>query len=773
MEPMTELTESPNEVFDFPDPTLLDLDEETTDEIVDTIDQLNRRNIQSRQTWSSQHQEFDLMWRGQAGAARDGPWQGSADLHVQMPYWAVDAINTRLVAGIWSQTPLVSGEAEEDDDQEIFTNATDLVDWHLQPKRMSARRAWSTISKMRCIHGTGHGLFAWVKGGYVHRVGQNEGPRVQFNPDGSLQVDENGDFVQAVQRTDVFRRTTAYDGPILTPLEWDDVIYPLNGVNCQPVWERNPQGADYVGIRQWESLSLMTKKAEQSENVPGAYGFMFDGDRNKDWWLSKAPSQDRSGSGGGSTENQQRVRVQDYAEGRNRNQEMRRSATARPNPEFEVMTWFMPWEIEGPDGKEEAECVFFVCLDPRVLLGAYRLSDVYWKNERPIVELHYQTVGTRHESMGVMEVAKHLSAELDTIHNMRMDVGFATNMPFFFFQATSTFDPERIELRPMKGVPVDDVNSVRFPQLQNVTSFYAEEEQLLYSLVERTLGVTDLFLGRSPTQGAAARHATGFVGTQQESLARTSEILNQDAEEFGHLCRLVYNHEIQYGPPERTIRLIGQEGPLGLKTLNRRELWLRGEYDFRLGANEGMYSSFLRQQQTGQLLQSLQFNPFVMQDPGRLWEAWAEIYRSWGYRNVERFIGPKSAVGPGVQKEPDEENGEMVQYAPGSGNTHPNDNDMEHIQAHSTFMGSQEYRALGMPNQQGFMKHLMSHQMQQQQKQAMMAQQQAQGPQGQQVGQQGPALNQERILPQLQGVGDMGAMGTPPSNGNGPPSMPQ
>lgn len=36
--------------------------------------------------------------------------------------------------------------------------------------------------------------------------------------------------------------------------------------------------------------------------------------------------------------------------------------------------------------------------------------------------------------------------------------------------------------------------------MQNVTSFYHQEEQLLYSLVERVLGITDLFLGVSPTR---------------------------------------------------------------------------------------------------------------------------------------------------------------------------------------------------------------------------------------------------------------------------------
>ena len=784
---MTEAYQSPTiEPFDFPDPEPLDFDQEVEDEIVETITELNRRNVRSREAWQSQHLVYDQMWRGDM-EARTGPWVGSSDLHVQMPFWAADAMNTRLVNAIWGQTPLVSGEAEEDDDEGIFRNARDLVDWHLQPKRMDARKAWSVISKMRCIHGTGHGLALWVKDQHTYRMAQGGEGEIQWNDDGTIQMDEDGQPAKPPKQESQLVRRTNYDGPILTPLEWDDVIYPLNGMNCQPVTVRNPLGADYLGIRQWESLNLMWQKRRSVDGQPGAYSFIDElpenEGRERAWWIDHAPAQDRSGDGSGSTENQRRVRQQDSTEGRNRSEQASRRADATPNPEFEVITWFMPWEIEGPDGPEEAECVFFICLEPEMLLGAYRLTDVNWKNLRPIVELHYQTVGTRQQSMGIMEIAKHLSAELDTIHNMRMDVGFATNMPFFFYRATSGMDPERIVLRPLKGVPVDDINDVRFPQLQNVTSFYAEEEQLLYSLTERVLGISDLFLGRSPTQGAAARHATGFVGTQQESMARTSEILNSDSVEFGFLCRMIYNMELQYGPPERNLRLQGREGPI-TQNLSREELWMRGEYDFGLGANDGMYNSQMRQQQTQLLMSSLQANPLIAQDPGRLWEAWNEIMQSWGFKDPERFIGPKEAVGPGVQKSADEENGEMTQQVHGPGQPapiHPNDNDQEHLQSHMAYLQDPRYEAMGRPNQAGHMQHLQLTQQAIEQKQQMQMQ-----PQPGQPGQpapggppQGPALGQERIGPQLMGGGGPGTTGganqAPQPQGGGmaagPPQM--
>lgn len=759
---------------DFPEPELLDLDEEERDNILRSILHLYRDRVEERTAFIKQHVEYDQMWRGHLDQGRQGPWPGSSNLHVQMPYWLVDSINTRLVSGIWSQTPLVAGKAEEDDDAEALRQATQLVDWHLQPKRMNARAMWSLISRTRCIHGFGVGLLSYVTDEYTYRTRERlSQPALQFNPDGTPQVDEDGQPVFRSEEGIRLERGVRYDGPVLFPVEWDDLIKHREGLNLQPLTDANPGGSDYVGIRTWQNLSLIWQRRDSS------YGYIADDDEmsDKTWWTDHAPAQDRSGDAI-TTDNQQRVRVQDRYEGQQRSLTNRRTPNERPNPEFEILTWFMPWELPNEAGEKEwTECVFFVCTNPRRLLGAFRLSDINWKNERPLLELHYQRVGTRFYSMGVMEIAKHLSAELDTIHNMRLDVGFATNMPFFFYRATSTLNPEKIQIKPLKGVPVDDINDVRFPQLQNVTSFYAEEEQLLYTLVERVMGVTDLFLGMSPTRGAAARHATGFVGTQQEALARTSEVLNQDAESFAFLCRTIYNMEIQYGPEERILRLQGKEGPL-TQRLARKDLWMRGEYDFRLGANAGLYSSMVRQQQGQALMQLAAVSPIIMQDPGKVWEVQNFYLHAIGIPNPEQFIGPKEAISVGVAKPQDEESGEMDQmvYGPGvPAPVHPNDNDAEHIQQAMTHVNSDAYRAMGMPNVEAHMAHIQMHVQQMQSKRAMQQAQAQLAAQGQdsapQQPQQGPALGQERIEPQLEGVGSMNAMGdvsqSPGANQNG------
>jgi hypothetical protein len=757
--------------YTFPDAEAVEFSADEQEEIVDTILRLYQDRVQDRTSWDASHDVYDQQFRGQYTISRTGPWEGSSNLHIQLPYWLVDAINVRLITGVWSQMPLVMALAEEDDDQEAARDAARFIDWVLQPSRMAARRAWAATSKTRCIHGTGFAEIHYVKSDITYRTTEPDGlPGVMVNPDGSFQQDEEGLPIQNQPTKTVVKRQPKYQGTIMTALGWDDVITPQDFENVQPVRLDNPVGADYLGIRYWESLSLIWQKKEAGTyaNIEGEWD-------DKEKWIAAAPSQDRS-STVSTSENQGRARQQDQYEGRSRANLTVETPRARPNPEFETLKWYMPWTIQGPDGPEEQEMVFFVCNQPKMLLGAFRLSDIVWTSDRPVLQLDYQRVPTRGHAMGVMELAKHLSAELDTIHNMRMDVGFATNLPFFFYRASSSFDPDQIEIKPLKGVPLDNIDDVKFPQTQNVTSFYHQEETLLYSLVERIFGITDLFLGISPTRGAAARHATGFIGTQQEAMARMSEVLQQDADEFGRMCNIIHKMELQFGPPARVYRLLGKTGPESTR-VSREQLWMHGTHDFRLGANAGMFNSQLQQQKAGAVLELAQTSPFINGDLGRRWEAELDYLQSIGMPDPERVIGPKDAVAGNSPKTQDEENAQMLQYQFGDGApapTHPNDNDNDHLAEIIAYMSSPEYIEQSMPNHKGFIAHTQLHQQQLQRKMQMQQEQAAVAASGPGTQQPPPAEATGAAPPMHPGMMGGGIEGNQqgPPTGNGQPAQP-
>lgn len=723
----------------FPDPEPLDFSDEEQEKIAQYVTRIAEDGVKARNEWAGDHMRYDQMFRGavEEFSARKGPWEGSSHLHVQMPYWLVDAIQARLTHSIWSQTPLVQGYWEETDDESVAKDAALNVEWHLQPKRMDAYALWARSSKIRLIHGSSVALVTHVHDTYSYRTTDYSTADTEFaeNPDGTPLYDDITDepVEVAPEPTVRIRTGTRYRGPVLYPYEWDDVIAPVGCMNLQPNCPSNPGGADWVVTRQFEYFSLMRKKA--TADIP-VYSEMFEKGRDEQWWHDNAPGQSRSGG-----ENNERIQQQDKMEGINRTQAMSRQATeARPNPEFEVYTYWGPYE--HPDTGEQTEMVFFVAKDQNIFLGGFLLSDMVWTGKRPLLEMHYQTVSNRFYSMGVCEIVDHLSQELDTLHNLRVDVGYATNLPWYFVRASSYIRPSEIKLRPMALIPVDNPRDIVAPQVQNVTSFYHQEESLLLTIVERVMGITDLFLGVSPTSGASARHATGFLGTKQEAEARMSGPLTQDERAFSFLCGLIYDLEMQFGPQERSFRLEGEDSSLTKTGLTRDDLWFRGQYDFRLGANVGMFSQNNRFERAQTAFQIGSNSPLTMQEMGRRWELEAEMYKSMGYResDVIRFIGPKSAVSAGTPVEQDEENSQMSQFAYGLGKpapVHPSDDDQQHLADMETFEGSDTYRILGGPNPSAFSQHKALHYQQMSQKQQQAQMQQMQAAQGQQQ-QQGP-----------------------------------
>lgn len=728
----------------FPPAEPLDFDTEEKERIARMVVKAYEDDLLIRDEWEGNHLVYDQMFRGKVEefAIRSGPWEGSSNLHVQLPYWLVDSINVRMVGEIFSQNPLVSGTFEESDDRPVVYKAAKLVEWNVQPNRMNLRALWARLGKIRNIHGTAVGLVHYANDSQTYRAYVQD-PRempvnIVFGPDGMPQLDEKGQLIERPDEPPVaIQRKPIYQGPVVTPLEWDDVVVPMNCMNLQPRRRSNPLGAPRVSIRLRETLSDMVSRYES-----GDYANMFTGElETEEAWIAARPDQTHSDTDGARDSNA-RERQQDRMEGRNRSaaQTSFESEDAYADPDYEVLMHFCSYQIPGPSGewKIREEVVFFVCRNPKKFLGGFRLSDVVWTGRRPLFELHYQTISNRFYSMGVPEIGEHISAELDTLHNMRIDVGQATNMPFFFYKATSNFNPDEVELRPMKGVPVDDPNNFSFPAFQNVTTFYEREEINLLTLAERVFGVTDLFLGMSPTRGAAARTATGFVGTQQESNARMGEIMAQDAASFSFLCHLIYDLEMQYGPDERQIRLFGHKSELQ-EHITRDDLWFKGTYDFRLGASTGVQSQSFRMQQAQGVLQTSKQSPLTGQDMGRIWEAEARFYRSIGLTEpeIEELIGPKTAVAQATPKTQDEENQQMSQYAFGVGipaPINPADNDMEHIQKIQEYIASPEYAILGKPNQSGILAHANAHQQQmmakQQQAQMQMMQQQGGKPMG-------------------------------------------
>ena len=85
--PTVDSTHAPGSPL-FPPPEPLEYSEEEQKEIAEHVTWLFQERTRERRTRREEHLRYDQMIRGRVDefSPRNGPWEGSANLHVQMPF---------------------------------------------------------------------------------------------------------------------------------------------------------------------------------------------------------------------------------------------------------------------------------------------------------------------------------------------------------------------------------------------------------------------------------------------------------------------------------------------------------------------------------------------------------------------------------------------------------------------------------------------------------------------------------------------------------------
>jgi hypothetical protein len=171
-----------------------------------------------------------------------------------------------------------------------------------------------------------------------------------------------------------------------------------------------------------------------------------------------------------------------------------------------------------------------------------------------ISKLTPRPVDGRWDGESIRRIIESFTDEWEAIRNARVAKGQWSNLPFFFFKAGGRFNPQQLTLMPGKGYPVDDPNSVNFPQPPAPDMSYFREDTLLFDLVDRVLGMGDAIQG---IQGGKDQTATNTIQSVQRAGIRLATPLNRIGngieEHIGHLWDL----NKQCGPKVKEFRVSG------------------------------------------------------------------------------------------------------------------------------------------------------------------------------------------------------------------------
>jgi hypothetical protein len=287
-----------------------------------------------------------------------------------------------------------------------------------------------------------------------------------------------------------------------------------------------------------------------------------------------------------------------------------------------------------------SDIVVWVNPTTRAVLRASYLRRLSQSGKRPFacIDFHRRT-DTQHP-VGLVELTYSLTKEMDAIHNMRLDFGLISTLPFGYYRANSSLTQTKIAIEPGSLTPVDNpATDIFFPNLGNRTSWGMQEEGTLYQYIERMTSVSDLSLGILGAQGAS-RTATGSRIVANENNSNLDIYLKRMNRGFKQLLHLLFEQVQQRIEPGFAFRVLGEDGNAYYETIKSREE-ICGMYDFELEPSSAASNKQV-QVDTAQQVYQLTSNPLDIQlgiiTPSERYAAIKNLMQAMGIKNWSKFV---------------------------------------------------------------------------------------------------------------------------------------
>lgn len=289
-----------------------------------------------------------------------------------------------------------------------------------------------------------------------------------------------------------------------------------------------------------------------------------------------------------------------------------------------------------------SEVIVWVDHQSKQILRATYLQRVMSAGMRPFhyIEFHRRN-GAKHP-MGLCEMLYTLSKEVDAIHNIRMDIGILTSMPFGFYRPTSSsMKEEKLNIEPGALVPLDNPSTdIFFPNLGNRTSFGFQEEAALMNQVERLTSISDMSLGIMSGSQGAARTATGARALVGEANANLDIYLRRMNRGWKSALKYLFHTLQDRLPPGFMFRVEGDNGNQYWERIESRQE-LQGMYDFEVEGNSANSNKQIQLEQAN-LMYQITGNPIDLQlgivSPRERYEALKHLLKANGIKDVSKYI---------------------------------------------------------------------------------------------------------------------------------------
>ncbi len=312
--------------------------------------------------------------------------------------------------------------------------------------------------------------------------------------------------------------------------------------------------------------------------------------------------------------------------------------TATALDRYEILETYVKACVD--DSGIDSDLILWVSAINSQILRATYLYRVIPTGQRPFSVIHFHKRPGQEYGTGLLELLHPLSVELDALHNIKLDHGMITANPIFFYRSSSSFQPEKLQVEPGMGIPLDNPQTdVVFPQRPQNTAFFGNEEALIQTYIERLTGISDLSLGAMSGSQGAARTATGARALMSESNTNLDIHLRHLMRGWKKVLSLLFHMLQQRVDGQFVFRITGQDGSDIFRQISSYDLAL--DVDFEVAPNSANSNKGIQLENAQQLV-ALTSNPLYLQlgitGPGQVYEALKSMLNAMGIKDVHRFV---------------------------------------------------------------------------------------------------------------------------------------
>ena len=306
---------------------------------------------------------------------------------------------------------------------------------------------------------------------------------------------------------------------------------------------------------------------------------------------------------------------------------------------YKVLEAYIKYDTDGSG--ITSDLVVWVHERSRKILRATYLRRVMPTGMVPFFKADFHLRHGTEYGVGIVELLYSLGKEIDAQHNIKVDIGILSSMPFGFYRPTSSsLKDEKMPVEPGALIPVDNPSQdIFFPNLGMRTGFGFQEEAALMQQIERLTSISDLNLGVIGGQGAT-RTATGTRALLGESSNNLSIYIQRMNRPWKRALRYIFVQLQNRLPKGFQFRVLGDDGDAYWRIIEDRKE-LEGMYDFELEGNSANSNKQITVEQANMIYQLTQ-NPIDLQlglvTPAERYEAIANQLKVNGIKSVSKYV---------------------------------------------------------------------------------------------------------------------------------------